>query len=1758
MADPVNQTEVLTAQPDQPPVIAPQQVATSQTVEQPAQQQLTPQVAPAPITPEQATQQQSDLNAFAAEAQKHAEQTNSDLASFSEDISAHMNTPEAQEKLAIEQKPIQEQKEIDDYKATLNDTDKSAFEALQKLAPNNARTMMNVDKTVSALGGAAKAAFFGMSNIGNSINNDVVNLFRAKVPDQASIAHDDEISSDLKSFKNSNGFQENAASMANLAGDIIKPYATAFMQSAYMDQLRSTIEQFSPQVDERGVSTEDPVTVMMKAAMILPSMEATLSGASAAMQEEAERSGMSKEDAIDMGQQVSQIVMGGEGASWVKPPDRIVRLNNASAMGTEADYFKEPLKFSEPEVHSSIKPEIAENQEAPSINVKTVEPQTIHDVARQINPEVFSKWDPITAQLQRLHTWVKDLVQKRDDNIMIDPDIVEAKGKVDNLTDTNNQKISDILDKVNGVEDRLTNKQASMLADLRSQISDATDAFNELVEGKKTEDTPDMAVVRSKISDLSKEREGLADEVNKAYRDASEKMPETQTVPEPKLNVAKYNVEAHLGDIIGEKEPQEEPQENTASKEQMRNSVVNDVIAKQVAAGRSAEEAHSTAQVVATFFQSMSDLYGGARGTIADWYKREGADVVKQNQSVTQLAQKGTLEQKAKGSYIPTYVSNTGRAIIRLMKRADASTFIHESAHHFLDIMAKYAAEDGAPKQLVDDVANIRKWLGNAKGNWSGFTRSQHESFARATERYFMEGHAPNEAMSDIFAKLKKLLTDIYRSVENIPDQKVQINDDIRKMFDRMLGGGEGGYETVITPENMSGKEFADLHEQDAKETPPDKATDVADNVRNEINLTAKQHGDKEAENVIASAEKISGGATDSAGTESVATDATASEPPKIGTSGSATSPEGSELRPTAESGAESTEPTGELGAADRKAASEGSGNAAGDAGTAAGERAAAGTTHPAGGKPYYLDESSKRFRLDKINGSADAMAALNELVANNSDIMDARYGDAAYRQQKLIDANFELIEQLAEKSATLKVDAKKSPQDMLAYLRITQQLQIAAEIRAELQADWAHAGHALRRVSSSENIPDLASYIKSVTGKSLLQLEEEAKLMQSIDKPEAKAEFAVDMRTGRYKAFEDATLAFFRNNVLSNPLTHLAYLSNTFVKAYGRALINTPYAALIGAIRGDADRVTLEQIPYMLTVLNNAAMNSFPVAWGAVKSGIPFMRGSEEGVARTALDKVFQQRFSGKNDLLKAARVEARANKVNISDIDATLALRSANKDAAAKQAESYPAIHTYLQNEIEKSNKGYKQSLPGGIGHFLTVPERSIAGIHTLSYSVNYEMRIAEKAFQDGVSKGFTGDAMSNHLVKYTQNPPIEAMKDAHEKSLEAMYMKTSSAEMNRVLSTVSNNNIPGFRLVTGLAMPFAKIGVNMLDQGLIESTPLGLIKQSVRDDLLGKNGDIARANAGAKMMLGATAGTVAFGMGMAGFITGGGPTDYKQRNVLIAGGWKPYSIKVGNLYIPYKKWLGEMAPIVGACADFADGIHSLESGADVHIATGIAASFGENITSDTWLNGMSQLVDMFRNQDSAWKYIQNLATGFIPYSAALNMTRQQVDPTARSVTSNGVSNLWGFGPKIANRLPFVSYMLDPKVNVLGGKLPSGTGMGMGWDNNDPIVQKLQKLDIGISTIPKEIMGIKLTPDQYHEYAVVSGLALRDALWNDKNNGILQIPGFEKLSHYDQAKVIDSAITATRDAGVAYITSKYPDIRDRAAEVKEQLHNK
>jgi hypothetical protein len=197
------------------------------------------------------------------------------------------------------------------------------------------------------------------------------------------------------------------------------------------------------------------------------------------------------------------------------------------------------------------------------------------------------------------------------------------------------------------------------------------------------------------------------------------------------------------------------------------------------------------------------------------------------------IAEGKTLYQAARGKI--RLATDAAKATITLMKTANASTFIHETGHHWLEEMMRYADAEHAPEGLKKDAETVRKWLGVAEGE--EIATRQHEKFARGFERYMMEGTAPSRALANVFAKFKQWLTGIYQTVEKL---KSPITPDIRDVFDRLLSSKPE--KIIIAPEHEPGKMLADIHVADAKTTPPEHKDKVGDTVETEIDHTAKLH----------------------------------------------------------------------------------------------------------------------------------------------------------------------------------------------------------------------------------------------------------------------------------------------------------------------------------------------------------------------------------------------------------------------------------------------------------------------------------------------------------------------------------------------------------------------------------------------------------------------------------------------------------------------------------------------------------------------------------------------------------------------------------------------------------------------------------------------------------------------------------------------------------------------------------------------------
>lgn len=76
------------------------------------------------------------------------------------------------------------------------------------------------------------------------------------------------------------------------------------------------------------------------------------------------------------------------------------------------------------------------------------------------------------------------------------------------------------------------------------------------------------------------------------------------------------------------------------------------------------------------------------------------------------------LKQGPRGTFNPQTL------LITLNENADLSTFLHESGHFFLEVMADLASQPNAPQQIVDDVAAILKWFG-IKGEQQDLTQTK-------------------------------------------------------------------------------------------------------------------------------------------------------------------------------------------------------------------------------------------------------------------------------------------------------------------------------------------------------------------------------------------------------------------------------------------------------------------------------------------------------------------------------------------------------------------------------------------------------------------------------------------------------------------------------------------------------------------------------------------------------------------------------------------------------------------------------------------------------------------------------------------------------------------------------------------------------------------------------------------------------------------------------------------------------------------------
>ena len=125
---------------------------------------------------------------------------------------------------------------------------------------------------------------------------------------------------------------------------------------------------------------------------------------------------------------------------------------------------------------------------------------------------------------------------------------------------------------------------------------------------------------------------------------------------------------------------------------------------------------------------------------------------------------------------------------ITLTPDANASTLTHELAHYWLNERWQFVNSGLASEEYKKDFAPLAKYLDIKEGQ-KELTREQHEKFAKSFEAYLREGKSPSLEMERLFGRLRRWMLRVYKNVKKQLD--VELNDDIRRVFDRMLATEE-------------------------------------------------------------------------------------------------------------------------------------------------------------------------------------------------------------------------------------------------------------------------------------------------------------------------------------------------------------------------------------------------------------------------------------------------------------------------------------------------------------------------------------------------------------------------------------------------------------------------------------------------------------------------------------------------------------------------------------------------------------------------------------------------------------------------------------------------------------------------------------------------------------------------------------------------------------------------------------------------------
>lgn len=470
--------------------------------------------------------------------------------------------------------------------------------------------------------------------------------------------------------------------------------------------------------------------------------------------------------------------------------------------------------------------------------------------------------------------------------------------------------------------------------------------------------------------------------------------------------------------------------------------------------------------------------------------------------------------------------------------------------------------------------------------------------------------------------------------------------------------------------------------------------------------------------------------------------------------------------------------------------------------------------------------------------------------------------------------------------------------------------------------------------------------------------------------------------------------------------------------------------------------------------------------------------------------------------------------------------------------------------------------------IGAAIRVPSRFLSAADEFFKQINYRARVYSEAMVKGEAKGLTGKVLEDHAklaVEKSFDPITQAglHKDSIQYAREATFTEDLGYGVGKALQDMNSKN-PAMRQI----LPFVRTPTNLY-RNTIRRTPLFIMDQKARADIMGTNGPKAKSEQLAKLAVGSSFITAAAFLSAEDRIIGGAPKHPDLRRQFYDSGRKEYSftgpggqIFSFNRFDPRFAIFGIVADITKHAQDLPEEEQSLAAWLPI-----AALSFSNNMTSKSYLRGVSETIEVLQSDDPAkWQryFSRQTAARVVPYSSLLRWANPDNEIKELRDTVDGIMSI----------LPFMSENVEPRRNVLGQPMLSSNPV-FGKTTSSAVKEELYQLNEGFSIPSKRVAGTRVDLTNYKNdkgqtaydrlqqltgELKISGRTLEESL--DKivsSSSYQRLPKLDDVSHLrsQRAELLSSQIRSYRNYALRQVKREYPNL-DQDIKQEERAKSK